>query len=234
MPALPAAVALSSILAGAPRSAAPVANNDAALQNAINDLIGILGGGTAGQVLTAVDASTVEWAAPLTAPPVHTWLTLPKMAAVDSEAVLDDPGWSAIFPIESLLLKFTNIDPTQPWVPVGSGRFLTYSPEAVIAGGGITNQASVVWPAAITAVPRVRGGATAAGASSSIGFGTTAALEDILSGGVNGGDPQIPLATAAAKAFAAASTLYLNWAGGSATISRAIWELEITKLAGQA
>jgi hypothetical protein len=60
---IPDQIALAVIADGSPRIAAPVRNNYSAVQAAVNELIAALEGGSAGQVLRAVDASTVEWAA---------------------------------------------------------------------------------------------------------------------------------------------------------------------------
>lgn len=61
MPALPNQVAITSILSGQPRNAEPVNGNDTALQAAVNALITALSGGAAGQILSAVDGSDVQW-----------------------------------------------------------------------------------------------------------------------------------------------------------------------------
>lgn len=59
---VPSSVALTTIADGSPRIAAPIRNNFSALQAFANAINAILAGGTAGQVLTAADASNVQWA----------------------------------------------------------------------------------------------------------------------------------------------------------------------------
>lgn len=59
---VPGSLALSTIADGSPRIAAPVRNNFSAIQTLANAVVTLLSGGTAGQVLTASDASNVEWA----------------------------------------------------------------------------------------------------------------------------------------------------------------------------
>lgn len=58
---VPSSVALTTIADGSPRTAAPVRNNFAAIQTLANAIVTLLSGGTAGQVLQAVDATNVQW-----------------------------------------------------------------------------------------------------------------------------------------------------------------------------
>lgn len=65
MPDLPSSIALTEIPDGAKVVAAPLRNNYAAIQTAVNAVKAALAGGSAGQLLRATDADTVAWATPL-------------------------------------------------------------------------------------------------------------------------------------------------------------------------
>lgn len=62
MTLLPNKAAIAQILTNQPSDAAPVYDNDAAIAAAVNGVIAALSGGTAGQALTAIDATSVQWA----------------------------------------------------------------------------------------------------------------------------------------------------------------------------
>lgn len=61
MSTLPSNLALATIPDGSPIVAVDHRNNYSAIQTALNSLLAILGGGTAGQVLTSAGAAAVEW-----------------------------------------------------------------------------------------------------------------------------------------------------------------------------
>jgi len=94
---LPDMLALTPIADGSAQQAAPVRNNFSAIQTAVNANVTALSGGTVGQVLQAVDASTVQWA---------TLLQLVDMSQKykvqfgSSSTVLDGSGLMAVtFPV---------------------------------------------------------------------------------------------------------------------------------------
>lgn len=58
---VPNPLALSIINTGDVAQSAPLRNNNAAIQTAVNELIACLSGGTAGQRLQAVDGTDVQW-----------------------------------------------------------------------------------------------------------------------------------------------------------------------------
>lgn len=60
---IPDLLALTSIADGSQRLASPIRNNYSDIQTAVNELIAALSGGASGQVLQAVDASHVQFAA---------------------------------------------------------------------------------------------------------------------------------------------------------------------------
>lgn len=61
--ALPSNLALSTINTGDAVASAPLRNNYAAIQTAVNQLISCLSGGTSGQLLSAVDGTDIQWVA---------------------------------------------------------------------------------------------------------------------------------------------------------------------------
>lgn len=61
---VPNNLALSVINTGDTAQSAPLRNNYAAIQTAVNELIACFSGGTANQLLQAVDSTDVQWATP--------------------------------------------------------------------------------------------------------------------------------------------------------------------------
>lgn len=59
---IPSSLALTTISNGTLADATPVQNNLAEIQAAVNELITALSGGAAGQLLSAVDGTDVQWA----------------------------------------------------------------------------------------------------------------------------------------------------------------------------
>jgi hypothetical protein len=238
MSVVPSSLALASIVDDSEIVASDHRNNYAAIQTAVNALISALSGGSSGQVLTASDASDVQWSAgrtiyrKTTAKAVNTTTAATDMlngeitvaaGAMGSTGVLRVAAWgdwlqntgaAAAAPRFQLLFGGTTLIDTGALTASSAGFGATrfgWMIDAVIANANATNAQTAKWTHDLSCQAVTLSGSFAAftvGKGVLNGFGTTCATQR----GIAENDG-FAIDTSVAKALA------LNVINGSASAS---------------
>jgi hypothetical protein len=146
MAALPSPITLTNIADGASIIASDHRNNYSAIQTAIDSLLGILGAGTAGQLLTSSGAAAVSWTAAVT-PYTPAW------TASGTPPVLGNGTLTGSYAqVGKLTFAAFTLTPGTT-TTYGTGNYTVTLPAAPLAGffstgGGIINGAAfpfIVW-----------------------------------------------------------------------------------------